>query len=171
MTTDFTLTPLQILVALINATNATSLTTSDITFGAVSVLTEETKNTAVTITAVANSGYTGTRDLTYDRIDFADVPGSRSKEFVKGSATHVVDLIPAINAAYQLNLQVGDYVNSLLPTFDGLVPHDMKPFNLTAAAGSYIFIGEIELTLDGNDVDLADLITTTELEGLSYPVY
>lgn len=170
MATDFTKLPLDIIVDLINSTNATSLTKANLTFGAVSVLGSGNKNTGVTITAVAGSGYTGTRDLTYDRIDLATVPGSRSTEFALGTATMAVDIIPAINAAYQLNLQPEDYENDALPTFDGATPHDKKPFILRAKAGSYIFRNQVSLLIDGNDIDLATLITTTELNGLTYPI-
>lgn len=167
--TDFTQLPLDIMCALINATNATSLTKNDITFGAISVQASGNKNTGVTITAKAGSGYTGTRDLTYDRVDLATIPGTRSNEFALGSATKAIDLIPAINAAYQLNLQPEDYENDDLPTFDGVDPQEKKPFTLRAKAGSYIFRGSVNLLIDGNDVDLAQLITVTELDGLTYP--
>lgn len=169
--TDFTKLPLQILVDLINATNATALTTTDITFTAPTVTSAGAKNTAVTINAVALSGYTGTRDLTYDRVDLATIPGSRSNEFHLGSATTAHDLIPALNAAYQLNLQVSDIENDALPVFSGTDPMEKEPFVLRAKTGSYIFRGSLTLSIDGNDVDLATLITTTELNGLFYPVY
>ncbi len=168
MASDFTKLPFDIIVDLINADNATSLVKADLTFSAITVLGSGNRNTQVTITAVGGSGYTGTRDLTYDRIDLATVPGSRSVTFPIGSATNAVDLIPAINAAYQLNLQVADYDNDPLPTFTG-TPDETHPFTLNAKAGSYIFRGSVNLIISGNDVDLADAITVTELNGLTYP--
>jgi hypothetical protein len=171
MATDFTKAPLQILIDLINETNVTALTTQDVTFTAPSVLGSGNKNTGVRITAVNGRGYTGQRDLTYDRVDLAAIPGARNKTFNIGSVTSAHGLIPALNAAYQLNLQPEDIEDDAMPTFDGSDPLETEAFTLRAKTGSYIFRGSLELIIDGNDVDLATLITVTELNGLSYPVY
>lgn len=171
MATDFTKMPLQILCDLINSANATALVPADITFSAPAVQASGNRNTGVTITAVNGRGYKGFRDLTYDRVDLATVPGSRSNEFNLGSAVTAHDLLPAINAMYGINLQAEDVENDTLPVFNGTDPLEKEPFTLRAKAGSYIFRGSLLLSIDGNDVDLANIITVTELNGLSYPVF
>lgn len=171
MATDFTKSASQILIDLINESNATSLTVADVTFSAPVVEASGTRNTGITITAVANSGYTGFRDLTYDRVDLAAVPGSRSNVFHLGSAATAWDLLPAINAAYGINLTSDDVENDPMPAFSGTDPQEAEPFTLRAKAGSLVYRGSVLLSIDGNDVDLATLITTTELNGLNYPVY
>lgn len=169
MATDFTKPALQILVDLINATNGTSLTLTDIDFSACAATGGGNRNTGVTITAKPNTGYTGHRDLTYDRVDLASIPGSRSKVFQLGSAVSAKDLLPALNAAYGLNLTTDDIIDDPMPTFTGGDPAEQEPFTLRAKATSYIYRGSVVLTMDANDVDLQNLITTTELNGLFYP--
>lgn len=170
MATDFTKSANEILIDLINTTNSTALVPASVTFGPVAPTVSGNKNTGVKITAVNGSGYKGERDLTYDRVDIATVPGSRSTTFQKGDALKISDLIPEINTAYGLNLTADDYVDADLPVFAGTDPAEVHTVNLVAKAGSYIFTGTLELTVDGNDVDLATIITITELDGLHYPV-
>lgn len=171
MATDFTKNADQIIIDLINEANATALTPADITFSVPTETESGNRNTAITITAVANSGYTGTRDLTYDRVDLAQVPGSRNKEFNIGSVTSVFGLLPAINAAYGINLTEADVEDTAMPTFEGTDPLEKATLVITAKPGSLVYRGSVELVIDGNDVDLATLITVTELNGLNYPVF
>lgn len=171
MATDFTKSAQQILIDLINESNATALTVADVTFSAPTVQASGNRNTGITITAVANSGYTGHRDLTYDRVDLAQVPGSRNKVFNIGSVTSALGLLPAINAAYGINLTADDVYDDAMPTFGGTDPLETEVFVLRAKPTSLVYRGQLELTMDGNDVDLATLITVTELNGLNYPVF
>lgn len=100
------------------------------------------RETEITITAVEGSGIAGQKTMKYNRVDLAVVPGVRSIQFDRGVATRILDLIPAINAAYDLNLQPEDYVDAVLPT--GAVGQWLD-FTLQAGSLSYCFVGSVVL--------------------------
>jgi hypothetical protein len=170
MATDFTKSAQQILIDLINATNATAITSADVTFSNMAPTGGGNRNTGIRVTAVANSGYLNHVDVTYDRVDLAQIPGSRPVVFNLGSVTSAFGLLPAINAAYGINLTTDDVEDDPMPTFHG-DPLETEPFTLRAKSGSLIYRGSLSLTIDGNDIDLATLITVTELNGLVYPTF
>lgn len=169
MATDFTKMPPEILVDLINLTNAISLRTPDITYSSVSKLAAGNRNSGVTIFATPGSIYSGSRDLTYNRVSFQQVVGTRSVAFDRGSATFVSHLLPQINLAYAINLQPEDYYNDPLPTPTGSDYASNATFKLRARPGSYVWIGEIELTLRGNQIPLRSLWGVNFISGFSLP--
>jgi hypothetical protein len=166
---DFTKLPQQIVIDLINNDNSTALTPDLLTFGLPTAATGDnpTRNTELSLTAKAGSGYKGSVTVKYNRVDLSTVPGARSVVFPKGDATKIADLIPEINAAYQLNLQPEDFVDGDLPAFAGQ-PNEQHDFQLAAGADSLCFINSVTLTVHADDIDLASVITTQELNGLVY---
>lgn len=167
---DNTLLPsAELVVALINRENSASLTTSLVSLGAPTVIVTD-KNTSVVVSAVPGSGYKGTQTVTYNRLDLDDIATTAGLEpsFPKGDATIISQLIEEFNTLYGVNLVAGDdFVDGPLPTFTGTLGEE-HTFELTAAAGSPAYIGTITITVVGNDIDLADVITITELDGLTY---
>lgn len=170
MATDFMKMPPEILVDLINLTNGTSLRTADISYGPVTTQVSGNRNTGVTISATPGSIYQGTRDLTYNRVSFAQVIGDRNRVFERGEAMFVSHLIPKINIAYALNLQPEDYMNDPLPLPDGGAYTNNKPFTLRARPGSYVWVGQVELTLRGNKIPLNALWPVNVLDGFRLDV-
>ncbi len=168
MATDFTKLPLDILVDLINFTDGCALSSSDITFSPPTALVSGNRNTGVTVTATPSSPYSGSRDLTYNRVDLASVPGERSTTFSFNGAVTMSDLIPQINAAYLINLQPEDYYNDLLPN---LSDPSLSSFNfaLRAKPGSYIWRNQLILTGQGNLVIIGNVITQNLLNGFILP--
>jgi hypothetical protein len=169
---DFTKLPKDILVARINndnVVNNAALTSAMLTFGLPTAATggTATRNTDLSLTAVAGSGYTGSVTVHYNRVDLSTVPGSRSTVFPLGSASKISDLIPTINAAYVINMQPEDYVDGPLPTFTGQ-PNETHDFSLTANADSFVWINTLTLTVHGNDVPLSSVVTNQTLNGLTY---
>lgn len=164
--TDFTKAPEQILLDLINNDNTSALTTAQVTLGTPST-SGGAENTSVTLTAVAGSGYSGSQTVTYNRVDIATVPGSRPTEFPVGSATKISDMLPQINAQYQINLTAADIVDATLPTFDG-TPNEVKTFELVMAAGALVYLNQVTLSIHANDIPLTTVITNTALNGLTY---
>lgn len=167
---DFTKDPEQIVLDLINNDNTTTITEAQVTFGLPSAAPGETPplDTQLTLTAVALSGYTGSQTVTYNRVPFSTVPGSRSTTFALGAAVNISDLVTAINAAYQLNLQPADFVDGALPTFTDEEPGETLPFDLVAGEDSLVFSGTVSLLVQRNDIALSSVITTTALSGLVY---
>lgn len=165
---DFTKSAVQILIDQINEDNTSALTPALVTFGAVAVDGGGVRNSNISATAVGGSGYTGSVEFKYNRVDLASIPGSRSTEFQVGDATNLSDLIDEINVAYQLALTADDFVDAAIPAFPGEEPHETQTINLVAKATSLIFRGQLTLTIDANDVPLSNVITTTTLNGLTY---
>jgi hypothetical protein len=167
---DYTKSPEQILIDLINNDNtgAFPMTTALIGFGAPSVVDIGGRNTEVVATAKPGSGYTGSQTFHYNRVDMANIPGVRPTSFQKGDATNLSDLIAEINVAYGINLTVADFVDVALPTFDDAQPHETQNVVMAAAAGSLVWVGQLTLTIDANDIALSSVLTTTELNGLVY---
>lgn len=166
-TSDYTKSSVQIVLDLINNDNGSALTAGTVNLSNPGA-GGSGKNSSVVVTPQVGSGYIDDQTVFYNRVDIATVPGARSKVFQVGDATHVSDLIAEINTAYNINLGAADYVDALLPTFDGVTPHDTKTFDVVAAANSLVWTGTLTLTLNGNDVSLRDVITVTVLSGLVY---
>jgi len=171
MAQDFTKLPAQIITDLINTDNpGSNLNLSVLSYGVPSVAPGDSpaKNTVLVATAVPGSGYSGTRTLYYDRVDFSTIPGTRSTEFELNGSTNISDLIPAINAAYQLNIQPEDYIDGALPTFDSGDTSTTKPFTLTAATDSLVFISAVTLSIKRDSIPLEDGIVNNVLDGLTW---
>lgn len=168
MAIDLMKKPLEILVDLINLTDGCAFTTSDISFGPVSTILNSTRNSAVTITATPEGPYTGSRNLTYNRIDLGSIPGVRSTVFDLTSAFTTSDLIAKINAMYRVNLQPEDYYNDALPDIND--PNLAVPlvFTLRAKPASYIFIGSLQLTARSGKELLSEELHNDVLDGFYY---
>lgn len=145
--TDFTKSPEQIIIDLVNYDNGVSLTAGMLTFGTPTALLGE-HNTQVIASATSCSRYMGSVRLVYNRVDLHTVPGNLSINFPAGTATRVSDLIPAINSAYKLNLTPADYIDGPLPERIGSCPFVRETFELVAAPGSLVFIGFVTLCLE-----------------------
>lgn len=170
MALDYTKLPKLILLDQINTDNPShTLTDAQVTFGLPTVSTGGTpaRDTEITVTAVAGSGYTGSVILRYNRVDLSTVPGVLNKVFSLGDGTTVADLIPEINTRYGINLQAEDYVDAALPAFDG-TPNEQHDFSVVANADSLVWRGTLVLTVKSEDIPLSTALTTTTLNGLVY---
>jgi hypothetical protein len=166
---DFTKAPEQIVLDQINNDNSSSLTLTQVSFGlpTASTGTSPARDTTLTVNSVADEGYSGSVVVMYNRVDISTVPGTRSTVFPKGSSVNISDLIPQINAAYQINLTSADYTDGPLPTFTG-TPNEEHTFQLVINADSLPFENSVTLTVKANDIPLSSVITTTTLNGLVY---
>lgn len=166
---DFTKAPEQILLDQINNDNSSALTLQQVSFGLPTTTTgtSPARDTQVTVSAVANEGYSGSVVVEYNRVNISTVPGARSTVFPKGSAVNISDLIPQINAAYQINLTTADYTDGPLPTFTG-APNEEHTFQLVISSDSLPFENSVTLTVKANDIPLSSVITTSTLNGLVY---
>lgn len=172
MADNLTLPANQILTDLINRSNAATslaLTPALVTYG----VPQESlggRNTELTVGAAVGSGYKGQADVTYNRLnlqsDIADVAGL-TLTFPVGDATNASDFLDEINAALGLGIVLDDIVDAALPPFSGALNEEID-VDLVAAAGSYIYIGTLAFSITSNEVDLADVIEVTELDGLTY---
>lgn len=173
---DYTKSAQQIIIDLVNNDNTLALTPALVTFGAPTAATvggSITRDTDLTLTAVAGSGYSGSQTIHYNRVNLANVPGSRSTVFPKGNAVNISDLVPEINAAYGINMsntadaQHPDFVDAALPTFTG-TPNEQHDFQFTADANSLVWENSVTLTVHANDIPLSSAIVNPTLNGLTY---
>ena len=86
-------------------------------------------------------------------IDIEDIPHRQSRLFLVNGETTLADLIPAIDARFNLNLTPADYINIVLPT-TGNGPHEKEHFFLEAAETSLVFINKVRL--DNEDFIIAE---------------
>lgn len=137
--TDYTKSPRDIVVDLINADNGTHLVAADLAFG-VPVATLQPgaeRNTKLPITGLVARGYKSTVEVKYNRVDIDSVPQGRSREFPFDQIVTVQDLVVAINAAYQINLTAEDFELDTPPAAGLSGTLRMKP-------GSLVYFGTLD---------------------------
>jgi hypothetical protein len=123
------------------------------------------RNTELIITGIPNNGFKNQATIFYDRIDLAEfgtIPNIVPVIQIVGEVT-LEKIIDYFNTLYGSNLQADDIRgDEPLPTnIEGGVS-----FFLRAAAGSYAYRGNIELTIQPADIDLDVAITEKYLNGL-----
>jgi hypothetical protein len=169
---DLTLAPNACILALINRDNTSVvLPPAAVTFGLPSTATTGTKNTQVTVSAVAGSGYKGSQVVNYNRLHLdSDVatPNAAVLTYSKGDAVNISDFLPEINASLRnVTILAADIVDGVIPTFTGTAG-ETHTATLTASEDSLRFIGSLTFTIKLDDIDLATVITTTNMDGLTY---
>jgi hypothetical protein len=160
---DYTQSPQEILTAMINRENGTTLLAEQLVFGLPQVSIGPT-NTTVTCSGAAGSGFTGTVTLNYNRIAMSSVPGTRTKTFTAGNAVLISALLPLINELYAINLRSSDILDGPLPLFEGLTPGEVKPFTLTVTTSCLVYQGSVNLYIRRRDIDLPTVVSATVLD-------
>jgi len=164
MKIDITKTAIVNAFALINAANALTLDATKVTLGAPAPRTPgaNPRNTTLTLTAVADQGYTGTVDVTYTRLGMGS--GVAVPEF--GFHTDGTTTLPAFKTAVATSLGLVEAeidVTGTLPATEG----ESVTMVVAAKAGSLLYVGTQNLTVDWpqGDVALADAVTVQDLDG------
>lgn len=158
----------QIVLDLINADNAKELPLSAVTFDApVRMDPEDVENvaTSVTIRATTGSGYKGEQTFNYDRVPMSFMNVNEPDLIIETHELSVHALIPFLNTTFGIQLTTDDIVDAPVPVQQ---PDVNTTLTITAAEGSLVFAGSVDLTLTLPLVDLATLLTVTDLDGL-YP--
>lgn len=170
---DLTKIPKQVMLDLINADNGSALTDALLDFGLPTAATGQTpaRNTELTVTAKAGSGYTGSVVVTYNRLNLNTgilVPSGKDATFVKGDAVKISDIVPELNALLNINLTADDYVDGDLPSFVGGIPNETLDVSVVAKADSLCYIGSLVFHMKSEEIELSSVITVTQLNGLTY---
>lgn len=165
---DFTKDEEQIILDLINFDNATFFTKEMITLG-------DPRNngatTDLTVTPVLGTGYGGTVDVTYRRLQiqsFMDLyfPGGITLQ--QGDAVNISDLLGDINTALGIAIPADAIVDEPIGAWEGL-PNEIKDLKLTMKPTNRVYIGSGNFKLDGDDITLSSVITQKILTGLNLP--
>ncbi len=186
---DFTKDPDNILLDLINVDNpGHTFTVAEVTLAVPTVVTtgSETdpswlnRKSRLTVSAANGSGYADSVDVFYNRVAYRDVLTTTEADTVKYPVAtetfdlldrvNLSDLLTEINTRHALNIQPDDFWDMPLPTFTGLPPYDDAFVKLEAKTSSKIFIGGVQLKINPNPFDLANMPVTT-LQGLVYPTW
>lgn len=181
MTTPSDLTqPGQALVfSLVNLANPNlqngALSPTNVTLSAPTALTGDAsgKNTSVVLSGIAGQGYFGDEVLYYNRLaidtDVFAILAPDGASVLDDSTTPfatVADALPALNAAYGLDLQPADISNGAT-AITGVYP---KTTSITMADGSLAYTGTLNLTIaDPAGPAMSAMVTSQTLNGLNLP--
>ena len=170
---DYTKPSDQVVLDLFNADNAATqanVPLSAVTLGLpVAGQVGDPKNTSLTVTAKAGSGYKGSRTFKYDRVPLSGFFVGKELKFPKGDAADLEGMLDDINTLGGFNLRPSDITNAPLPAFEGGIPNEQKTIDLVASPDSPAYLGTITITLVAEDIDLADVFVETEMDGLHLP--
>lgn len=170
---DLTKLPKQVMIDLINTDNGSSLTDTLLDFGLPTAATGQSpaRNTELTVSAKAGSGYTGSVVVTYNRLGLTTdilTPSGKDATFIAGDALKIKDIIPELNALLNINLTDDDYIDGDLPTFVGGIPNETLDVVVVANANSLCYTGSLTFHLKSDEIELSSVITITQLNGLTY---
>jgi hypothetical protein len=154
-------------LALINDENLLNLTFDSVSFGVPTAAPGEApeRDTELVIEGIPGKGYKGTTTLLYNRIPlqaFEDAVPSAIQ--VEGDIT-LQNILNGFNAFYGSNLQLDDIRNDL--TMPAELTSTPQQWTMIAAAGSYAYRGQVVLSIQAADVDLAVAVTKPVLDGLT----
>lgn len=148
------------LLTAINKEHSKTITTDQVSFGDPEVLTGNQYNTRVAMIAKPTYSYSGQMLFRYDRFKIADLFVDQQLDLPAGNQTTIHARLPAVNAAFNCNLEARDIV-------DGPVAANATSITLTVAATSHLFLPGTQITfavaVPSND--LSALASQTALDG------
>lgn len=158
---------LQELLVLANAANTAqqaAVTENDVTVHTVTNIVAGNPNTKTVLRSVAGRGYTGDREVRYNRLRLADcLAGFVVKAFVPTDGTaRTSHVVTALNKSYGLQLDAADFVDKAA---DLKVSPD---FVLEAKALSVKWMDNLNVTLTGDVQNIQAIIRTPTLAGFNY---
>ena len=169
MATDISLPSKDQVLVLLNKSNGTRLTFNNIEFGTPRpyVGSASNRNTELEVISLATGGYQETVTVRYKRINLSDFSLIKPPTFVMPDEGTVESVLKAFNELYGAALDSSDILGGLtVPTVpDGTT--EPATFVLKASPTSYAYRGEIHITLLPEELDLADIILTVDLDGLN----
>lgn len=146
---DINKTPQELIIEQINVENNTSLVDTDFIFSAPSVasLPFSSINTKVTLTPKVTSGYVGTQDIYYSRMDIVPILDNPNVEILITNEVNLSDLIGQINTKYGIRLTADDYIDAVLPVPNPATPDAILTVPVQIKSTSYLFVGNAALVL------------------------
>lgn len=168
---DFSKTPFQILLDLINEQHGTNLPASAVTFNAptADATTDDAPahrlGAKVTASATTGSGYKGSKEFNYHRVALSFMAANEPDLVIETHEESMHALIPYLNTTFGINLTTDDIEDTPIPVQQ---PDVNTQITITAKAGSLVFAGSQALTFTLPLVELGSVLTMSTLDGL-YP--
>lgn len=158
----------QILLDLINADNAKELPLTAVSFAAPAAVGGEAaaEATSVVVSANSGSGYKGSQTFTYNRVPMSFMNANEPDLVVETVEETIHALIPFLNSTFGIQLTEADIVDGPIAAQE---PNVNAVITITATPESLVFVGSVDLVSTLPLVDLATLLTVTELDGLYAP--
>lgn len=179
MQIDIAKTGLENILLLANTTNSRTLTAAEVDISAVTTWVDpqgtNTRNTEVTFSAkVGSVTYKGSQVLRYTRNSLSAIAGVLELgEFQSEVGSTIADVKAFAVAALGLAASDVEIVEAEMPTWDdGTVDGETAPLTLRAINGSYLYTGEITVTVvepvDGRE-RMSTVYATQDLTGFDLP--
>lgn len=164
--TDITKTSANQVYDLINAENTTTFDASTLTLGTPTVNGDvsKNKNTALIVTAVGGSGYSGSMTVYYNRLDIGDFAVRTNPELSLDLVTTKTQLVSAFNSYFGCNLSDSEILDVLTPTptLAGV------PYTITTTAANLVYYGSININVKLNTINLSAVLPN-RIVSLSWP--
>lgn len=160
---DYSQDTKKVLFDMINAENNIQLDFNDFDISSPVIYnsTRNTSNTSVRLTPKAGTGYYGTSEIHYKRLDISEIFDSQVFSYNPQTETTLYDLIPIINSFYGIYLKEEDLINVPIPVYDPLNPTAIRTILVSAQATSYFFKGNFNLSFGITNV------STPEQDGIT----
>lgn len=167
---DFTQGQDKIILDLVNYTNNSNLTLDQVEL--TNLVPQEDEQVKVTLVTKEGSGYSGSVDVFYNRLNFHTFSLIFYPEYLlipQGEAVNISDLLPQVNAAFGVALTAEDIFDAPIEGWIG-DPNEILPIELMINPDNKVYYLGTVIMLDGNDIPLSEIITSTILSGMNLPV-
>ena len=158
------------LIGFINAKNGTSYTEAQLSLAAPAAIGgagEGERNTSIVVTGVNAQGFTGSKTINYFRIDlakaFEGVVGGLNAKGPRDTGRST-DILDDIFAQTGVQLEAADIVDEAVDFSAAGV------YTLKAAAGNLKWIGQVEVNITLDLVDIEPTLANGDVDGFTAPV-
>ncbi len=160
---DFSLTPEQQILALVNYENETDMTFNDVDVYFVSTGGPGGTSVIARIDPKGTYKHQGNVDVIYKRLNVVNFATLSAADFTIDSPTPT-NVVAAFNAKYGTTLTVADFnFTAGLPVPD----YDGEPYHLIPKTGSLAYEGDLPIVIRKTTYPLSSVLQTTTLDGLS----
>lgn len=154
----------QLALDMINQTAGTMFRPRDIQFKNVTYLETGIRNTRVTLVPVPGSEYQDPVDITYDRINLAELFKFGPIKIIPAYQKRASDYLPVINDKYGLALNVNDIE-------DQDIHEEVPPFNIQIKIkeSNPAFYGYLDILVTNEQRSIRRLVDGLDFVGIPYP--
>ena len=166
---DFSKLPLEIVFDLINEQNGSVLNNTEVELGFPTIATGDggAYNTDILVSSRVNSRYDGSVAVGYNRLDVEGFLFGEPIIIPLGDSVNFSDLIPEVNLKLRINLTPDDYVEGPIGEWQN-TSGEIKQISIPMKSTSLVFIGSLPVTVNADDISLAQVFPNTVLVGLTY---